>query len=67
MLLTAVKLKDEDNFYEPSILGVSGSAHAVSSEPEEEDETIRRLHEVVKEITGKAVEAPAKPRMGFLP
>jgi len=31
------------------------------------DDTVRQLHEVVAEITGKAVEQAEKPRMGFLP
>lgn len=31
------------------------------------DEKIRRLHEVVEEVTGRKVEKPAKPRIGFLP
>lgn len=61
-----MKPRADDYFYEPSILGVSGSAHAVSSEPEPSDEAIRLLHEAIKEVTGKAVEPPAKPRMGFL-
>jgi hypothetical protein len=60
-------IRSDDYYYEPSILGVSGSAHAVSSDAEQEDETIRRLHEVVKEVTGKAVEQPVKQRIGFLP
>jgi hypothetical protein len=34
--------------------------------PEDEDDTIRRLHEVIEEITGKPVDKPVKPRMGFL-
>jgi len=34
---------------------------------EQEDDTIARLHAVIKEITGKDVERPVKPRMGFLP
>ncbi|VTU34193.1 hypothetical protein [Variovorax sp. RA8] len=55
----------EEAYYEPSILGVCGSAHSVSSDPEPED-VVSKLHQVVKEITGKAVETPHKPRMGFL-
>lgn len=35
--------------------------------PQAEDDLIKRLHAVVKEITGKDVEVPEKPRMGFLP
>lgn len=33
---------------------------------EEEDDAIARLHKVVEEVTGKPVEKPAKPRMGFV-
>lgn len=32
-----------------------------------EDDVIARLHQAVKDVTGKDVEAPPKPRMGFLP
>lgn len=60
-------IRSDDYWPEPSILGVSGSAHAVSSETDAQDEAIRLLHEAVKEVTGKAVEAPVKPRIGFLP
>jgi hypothetical protein len=35
--------------------------------PEPENEKVRRLHEVVEEVTGRPVEQPAKPRIGFLP
>lgn len=35
--------------------------------PEPECEAVRRLHEVVAEVTGSPVEQPAKPRIGFLP
>lgn len=31
------------------------------------DDVVARLHAVVKEVTGKAVEPLPKPRMGFLP
>lgn len=31
------------------------------------DDMVARLREVVKEITGKPVEEPTKPRIGFLP
>lgn len=60
-------IRSDDYRPEPSILGVSGSAHAVSSETDSQDEAIRLLHEAVKEVTGKAVEEPTKPRIGFLP
>lgn len=33
---------------------------------EEEDDIVARLHAVVKEVTGKAVEQPVKARMGFV-
>jgi len=60
-------IRSDDYWPEPSILGVSGSAYAVSSETDAQIEAIRLLHEAVKEVTGKAVEAPTKPRIGFLP
>ena len=31
------------------------------------DDVVAKLHALVKEVTGKPVEAPPKPRMGFLP
>jgi hypothetical protein len=57
---------DDDYYYSPGP-GQLGSAHAVSADADAEDEAIRLLHEAVKEVTGKAVEAPVKPRIGFLP
>lgn len=60
-------IRSEDYWPEPSLLGISGSAHAVSSEGTPEDEAIRLLHEAVKEVTGKPVDAPQKARIGFLP
>ena len=36
-------------------------------ELEEENEAVRKLHEAVKEVTGKAVEPAPRPRIGFLP
>lgn len=41
--------------------------HATTLPAEEENETIRKLHAVIAEITGKPVEPPAKNRIGFLP
>ena len=60
-------IRSDDYWPEPSLLGVSGSAHAVSSEAEQQDEAIRLLHEAVKEVTGKPVEPAPKARIGFLP
>lgn len=60
-------IRSDDYWPEPSILGVSGSAHAVSSEPTHEDEAIRLLHKAVEEVTGKPVEPTPKARIGFLP
>ena len=34
---------------------------------EDEDEAITQLHQAVFEVTGKRVDPPFKPRMGFLP
>lgn len=41
------------------------TGQATTLPAEEEDDTIKRLHQVVAEITGKPVEQPAKPRIGF--
>lgn len=43
----------------------TGSVSTLPTEPE--DQTIADLHQVVFEVTGKRVETPEKPRMGFLP
>lgn len=48
-------------------LHLTGSAHSVSSERDDECEAVRRLREIVEEVTGKPVEQPQKPRIGFLP
>lgn len=60
-------VRSDDYWPEPSLLGMSGSAHAVSSDAEAQDEAIRLLHEAVKEVTGKPVEPKTKARIGFLP
>lgn len=60
-------IRSDDYWPEPSLLGMSGSAHAVSSETEAQEEAIRLLHEAVKEVTGKPVEPAPKARIGFLP
>ena len=43
----------------------TGFASTLPAEPE--DKAIADLHQAVFEVTGKRVEQPAKPRMGFLP
>lgn len=53
----------EDEYSYP--LHATGAASTLPPEPE--DDTIARLHAAVKEVTGRDVEPPAKPRMGFLP
>lgn len=40
---------------------------ASPTQPEPHDDLIDRLHAVVEEVTGRKVEKPEKPRMGFLP
>jgi hypothetical protein len=40
---------------------------AVGCQPEQVDDPVARLHEVVREVTGNAVEPSPKPRIGFLP
>lgn len=54
---------EQDEFSYP--LHMSGAASPLPAE--QQDDTIARLHAVIKEITGKDVEKPIKPRMGFLP
>ncbi len=46
-------------------LHVTGTASTLP--PEAESEAIALLHAAVKEVTGRDVEPPQKPRMGFLP
>lgn len=43
------------------------SGHASTLPPEPQCEAVRLLHEAIKEVTGRDVETPAKPRIGFLP
>lgn len=51
--------------YDPGFTTGQGSAHAVSGEAPDHD-PVQALRDVVAEVTGKPVEAPPKPRMGFL-
>lgn len=54
--------------YSAGFFSASGSARAVDYEAPTANEAIRLLHEAVREVTGKAVDAkPAKARIGFLP
>lgn len=46
-------------------LHLTGYASPLGAVPDVD--VVQRLHDVVREVTGKAVEQPAKPRMGFLP
>lgn len=43
------------------------SGHVSCLPTEQENESIRLLHEAVKEVTGRDVDQPQKLRMGFLP
>lgn len=52
--------------YQPSYIQSLGAAHAVSADQPPAD-VAEQLRRVVEEVTGKPVEAPARPRMGFLP
>lgn len=61
--MSARPIRLEDEFSYP----LHTTGHVSTLPPEDEDDTIKRLHEVVKEITGVAVEPPSKHRMGFLP
>lgn len=53
---------DEESYSYP--LHLSGSVSTLPAE-EDPDEIIKRLHAVVREVTGKDVEQTEKPRMGF--
>ncbi len=56
-----ITLEDEYSF--PLYMLGSASTLPVPAE----DDVIARLHQAVKDVTGKDVETPPKPRMGFLP
>lgn len=43
------------------------SGHVSTLPSEQEDDAITQLHQAVFDVTGKRVDPPAKPRMGFLP
>lgn len=53
----------EDEYHYPLHLQGSVSTLPVPAE----DDVIARLHQAVKDVTGKDVEAAPKPRIGFLP
>lgn len=54
-----------DEYWEGPTPWMMGHISLLPAEPE--NEAVRDLREVVAEVTGKAVEPPAKPRIGFLP
>lgn len=54
---------DTDDYHYP--LHMLGTATTLP-DAEQVDEIVRRLHEVVREVTGREVVRPAKPRMGFI-
>ena len=43
------------------------TGHVSTLPSEQEDQNIADLHQAVFDVTGKRVEQPAKPRIGFLP
>jgi hypothetical protein len=53
---------DEDYSY--ALHQTGGISTLTVTEPV--DDVVAKLHAVIKEVTGKAVEPPPKPRMGFL-
>lgn len=53
---------DSDYSYPVHTLGM-----ATGTVPDEVNDVVRQLHAVVEEVTGKPVETPEKPRIGFLP
>lgn len=60
--MTPITLDDE---YSYPVHQTGGIGTLTVTEPVED--VIAKLHAVIKEVTGKAVEQPSKPRMGFLP
>lgn len=60
-ILQPIRLDDEWNYP----LHLTG--HISTLPPEPEDDLVRQLHDVVREITGKPVDVPQRARIGFLP
>jgi hypothetical protein len=58
-------IRDFDYYTDSYPLHSTGTASTLPAE--DENEAVRLLREVVKEVTGRDVEQPAKPRIGFLP
>ena len=58
-----IRLQDDWSYS----LHMTGSAHSVSGDRDDKCEAVRRLREVVAEVTGKPVEPQPKQRIGFLP
>lgn len=56
---------DDEWSYPLHILGSASTA----GEPDESESDcrVRKLREIVEEVTRQPVDEPAKPRMGFLP
>jgi len=58
--LTPIRLDDEYSF--PLYM----QGHASTLPAVQDDDVIQRLHQAVKDVTGKDVVQPAKQRIGFL-
>lgn len=58
-------IHDYDDYTDSYPLHSTGSATTLPAEAE--NEAVLLLHEAVKEVTGRDVDAPVKPRIGFLP
>lgn len=54
---------DEEYSYPLHLTGGIGTLTVT----EVHSDVVAQLHAIVKEVTGKEVEQPVKPRMGFLP
>lgn len=59
--MNPIRLDDEYSYP----LHQTGHVSTLPVEPQ--NEAIAALHEIIKEVTGQDVQAPVKPRMGFLP
>jgi hypothetical protein len=58
-------IHDYESYTDSYPLHSTGTASTLPAE--DENEAVRLLREVVKEVTGRDVDEPSKPRIGFLP
>ena len=54
-----------DGFTDEYSYVVHSVGYGTTGDPDEECEAVRLLHDAVEEVTGKRIEPPVKPKMGF--